>query len=357
MTRRSFIGGSVAAGVFLPSRLKGAPKREEKMIWAEFVELTRNCGAPEPEAWHAKYGDWRTKTMTDDGVWRRFTERAAKKGANTLVVRMGDGVVYPSHPELAIEGSWSMKKMKDELRRLRDLGLEPIPKLNFSAAHDSWLHEYSYMLSTPKYLQVVRDVIRDACDIFDGPRFFHLGMDEEVDRLQKAYRVSIVRSVEDQWWDDLYVMEEACRAGGSRAWVWSDIGWENYELFFRKMPKTIVQSNWYYNRDFTYDPNFDCSKSSRTISGNSAKFSTKFYVDLDRAGYDQIPCGSNWQPLNDSYEVNFKRTVEFCSRHLSKEHLLGFLMAPWFPTDPAGEGKLMESLDLLEEAKKGIADA
>lgn len=350
MRRREFIKSAAccSAGVFLPASLKAAnPKR--KFLWAEFAEITRNCGAP--QKWHAKDGDWLKKTMTDMDVWRRFTERAAKRGANALVIRMGDGIVYPSHPELAIDGSWSVQETKDEFRRLRDLGLEPIPKLNFSAAHDGWLHEYGYMLGTQKYLQVVRDVIRDVCDIFGGPQLFHLGMDEEVDWLQKAYRVSIVRSVEDQWWDDLSVMDETCRACGSRAWVWSDIGWENYDIFFRRMPKSIVQSNWYYNRDFTYDPEFDCAKSKRTLTGNSAKFATKFYVDLDRAGYDQIPCGSNYQTVNDAYEVNFRRTVEFCSRHLSEDRLLGFLMASWAGTDKQGEAKLMESADLLEEAR------
>jgi hypothetical protein len=46
-------------------------------------------------------------------------------------------MVYPSHPELAVKGSWSPEKMKSELARLRALGLEPIPKRNFSASHDA----------------------------------------------------------------------------------------------------------------------------------------------------------------------------------------------------------------------------
>jgi len=33
--------------------------------------------------------------------------------------------------------------MKDEIARLKGLGLEPIPKLNFSACHDAWLKDYN----------------------------------------------------------------------------------------------------------------------------------------------------------------------------------------------------------------------
>ena len=62
---------------------------------------------------------------------------------------------------------------------LRALGIEPLPKLNFSTCHDAWLGPYSRMVSTPAYYDVCRDLIDEVAELFGGPRFFHLGMDEE----------------------------------------------------------------------------------------------------------------------------------------------------------------------------------
>lgn len=49
--------------------------------------------------------------------------------------------------------------MKAELARLRNLGLNPIPKYNFSCGHSAWLQEYAYMVGTKKYDQVCKDII------------------------------------------------------------------------------------------------------------------------------------------------------------------------------------------------------
>ena len=72
----------------------------------------------------------------NDEMWRRVTDRMAARGLNMVVIDVGEGLVYPSHPELAIKGSWSPDKLRDEVVRLRGQGIEAIPKLNFSATHD-----------------------------------------------------------------------------------------------------------------------------------------------------------------------------------------------------------------------------
>ena len=105
----------------------------------------------------------------DEEVWREVTEHMADVGANMLVIDLGEALFYPSHPELAVKGTWSPEKMRAELKRLRGLGIEPIPKLNFSTSHDAWLKDYARMISTDEYYKVVSDVIRDTADIFDRP--------------------------------------------------------------------------------------------------------------------------------------------------------------------------------------------
>lgn len=216
---------------------------------------------------------------------------------------------YESHPELAVRGSWSANRLKRELANLRQLGLEPIPKLNFSTSHDAWLGPYSRMVSTDTYYEVCRELIAEVASLFDGPRLFHLGMDEETAHHQRSFDYVVVRQ-HDLWWTDLYFLVERVERSGVRAWVWSDCLWRHPETFLKKMPGSVVQSNWYYGASFR-----------RKLSPVQA------YLDLERHRYDQVPTGSNW-----SNDVNFERTVRFCSKHIESERLLGFLHAPWKPT-------------------------
>ncbi len=53
----------------------------------------------------------------------------------------------------------------------------------------------------------------------------------------------------------------------------------------------------------------------------------KSYVDLDKAGYDQMPTVGNWETPENIYG-----TFRFARKNLSKEHLKGFILTPWKPT-------------------------
>ena len=116
------------------------------------------------------YPNWRTELTpvpddelrTVDALWRETTDYAAKLGLNAVIIDIGEGVVFPSHPESAIRGSWSPDKLRDELGRLRKLGLEPIPKLNFSTRHNGWMGEFRRMVSSTPYYRFCEDVIRDV---------------------------------------------------------------------------------------------------------------------------------------------------------------------------------------------------
>ena len=90
------------------------------------------------------------------------------------------------------------------------------------------------------------------------------------------------------------------------------------------MPKSVLQSNWYYHEKF--DP-----KDHRV----------KGYLDLNEGGFDQIPTGSNY-----SCTENFAGTVDFCRKNIPVERLKGFLMAPWRHTIPHWRGDLVSAIDI-----------
>ena len=58
-----------------------------------------------------------------DELWRQVTDHIAAKGMNMIVIDLGEGLVYPSHPELAIKGSWTPEKLRAEIARLNKLGI------------------------------------------------------------------------------------------------------------------------------------------------------------------------------------------------------------------------------------------
>ncbi|MDD5487192.1 MAG: hypothetical protein PHW65_06535, partial [Dehalococcoidales bacterium] len=236
-------------------------KEDRKTIWAYLIHLGYNMwsepleqdgyykGAPKIKSCRITntggYSYAQPYLRCDMGLWRELAAEAAKRGVNMFVIDIGEALQYESHPELACEGALSKTRLLEELEYLRNIGIEPIPKLNFSACHDMWLGEYAKMLCTPIYYKVCSDLIHEVSELFSSPRLFHLGMDEEVASWQVGYNLIMERQG-DLWWHDLLFLVKNTEECGARAWIWSDYMWHHEELFFERMPKEVLQSNWYY---------------------------------------------------------------------------------------------------------------
>ena len=267
-------------------------------------------------------------------LWDRYLVRMKAAGVNTVILDLGEGLRYESHPELAVKGSWTREEMTAELGKMRDMGFEVVPKLNFSACHDVWLKEYSRMLSTPVYYQVCADLIHEVCEVF-RPRYFHLGMDEETAGHQAAYEYCVIRQF-DLWWHDFYFLTDCVEKENARAWIWSDYMWNHRETFLAKMPKTVVQSNWYYSGQFP--------------EGNENPGLTNMlecFDVLEENGYDQVPTGSTWSDVR-----NMELLTKYCAPRISPDRLLGFMQTPWYLTLDQNEGILNEAADTLGASKK-----
>lgn len=307
-------------------------------IWAYLIHLGSNMwydqGAKVPYLGEEGFSEYRDYLLCEEDVWDEVIRFLPTQGINTVVIDLGEGVRYDSHPELAIKGTWSKDKLRAKLDDIRALGMTPIPKINFSACHDAWLQQYSKMLSSETYLQVAADLIGEVCELFDHPKLFHLGMDEETEAMQEGYVYKAVRP-EELWWKDFYFFKDQVEKAGARAWVWSDYYWEHPDLFIKHMPREVLQSNWYYGRDFFV------KKDGKYVTPVQA------YLDLDRMGYDQIPTCSTW--AGHSNEV---RTVFFCRDNLSCERLKGFMSAPWQFTWSGAKHSLLADAITLANAKR-----
>lgn len=333
-TRRNFLKQGLAAAalpvtVSLETALHAAESASQRsMIWGILLHLGQKMWGDSPSAYTPPIDH-----MTwDDALWKKVTENAAQTGLNMVVIDIGEGIQYESHPELATKGAWSIEKLRDDLARLRKLGLEPIPKLNFSACHDLWMGDYARMVSTPKYYEVCADLIKEVVEIFDHPRFFHLGYDEETFPHQRTYEYIVIRQGE-LWKHDFLFFINECEKNQVRPWIWADYCW-NHKDFLKWAPKSIVMSNWYYDAEFDL----------KTLDQARANYVQSF-IDLDKAGYDQIPTGSNW-----SCDENFGNLVKFCRENLSSERLLGYLQTNWHFEHKDPEQHLFNSIKLAGDA-------
>ena len=298
------------------------------MIFGNLLHLSYNMWGdwPNPEV-KSPYWAARPNLRFDQKLWDELLAAMVKAGLNMLVIDVGDGVRFESHPEIAVEGAWSPQRMREEVKRLRQMGLEPIPKLNFSTCHDTWLGPYARMVSTPKYYEVVKALIAETVALFDAPRLFHLGMDEEDEQNQRHHEHAVIRQ-HDLWWRDLQFYVEQVEQGGARAWVWSDYVWRHPDEFWAKMTKKVLQSNWYYGGKFD-----DSVKAVRT------------YRELEDHAYDQVPTLSNW-----TTPTNIAGTVEYCTKHIAPERLKGFLLAPWRPTLAETRDRHIEAMEHFGKA-------
>ena len=276
----------------------------------------------------------------DFDVWRAMTDRMAKNGLNVLVMDLGEGLAYPSHPELAVKGSWTPERMRDEIVRLKSMGILAIPKLNFSTCHDAWLGDYARMVSTPTYYAVCADLIGDVSRIFDEAPLLHLGYDEEEWLDQEPYDHVVIRQGE-LWWHDFLWFAEETRKAGFRPWAWADPVWFMKDEYLTRMPKDVLQSNWYYFTTF--------NERAGDVSPKGRPAQAPYYKVLSDAGFEQVPCSSNYR-VNE----NCALTALHCRHVIRPDLLRGFLHAPWCPTVVENRARILAGVSQLAAVKHAV---
>ena len=361
-SRRTFIGSALGALAFGGSRtasaLAKAPEYDFK--WIDLIHLGMKMWGDLPFTEKPKRDGIQTKILTDaeyeavttpehlakdrlhfeEPFWRELSTKLRASGCNCILIDVGEGLRYPSHPELAVKGSWTPEKLKAEIDRLRGMGFEVFPKLNFSTSHDAWLGPYERMVSTPKYYKVCADVIRDTMEVFAPVKNFHIGFDEEdVPKFHGNSSMLVMRQG-DLWWHDLNWLVREVEKYGARTWAWSDY-LRRHTLdqfkseFCRKMPKTVMQDPWMY---WTKMDKMDTEPYIQS------------YLRLAEAGYDVAPCGSNCYGVTE----NFPDMAEYCQKKIAAAQFKGMIMAPWIRTIEPYRRLHWQAADLMAEAIRRV---
>ena len=185
-----------------------------------------------------------SKSKISVDSWVRFLRRAVSRGRyNTIVLDLSNGYRWASHPELARPNAWTRKEVLKLVEAARELGIEVIPGLA-QPGHAEWItakHPHlaedgaSYMLCTrhPDTRTLLSELMSELIDVFDQPRYLHIGHDEMWWRTQRKHEDQRCPrcSGSPRWQlvlDDLLWHHEWLKQRGVKPMLWSDMlvkGW------------------------------------------------------------------------------------------------------------------------------------
>lgn len=326
-----------------------------KKMWAVLVHLSMS-------QWEQKYEN----LVFDDTTWDYILEEAEKTGINTIVLDVGDGIEFGSHPEIASRGAWTHNRLRRELARCEEKDITLIPKLNFATPHDIWLGEYHYMVSTPAYYRVCRDLIHEVYELFDRPEYIHIGMDEEDEKHVRMSAVPLAVYRKDElYWHDIRFFVDCVKEAGAKPWMWSCPLFEHPEEYKKHFaPDEVLLSPWYYNafRKEHWTP-IESREAYVTYynEGEYANMGIK-YVEEDpflvnfrkialpllKEGYLYVPSAS----VCNRCDYNTSDLVEYFKENAPDNQIIGFITAPWCQTLPEYKSCYEDSFRFLKEARE-----
>ena len=325
------------------------------LLTGSLVHLSCNTGAENTGV---------DKLTFDEQLWNTIVEETVKSGQNSLFIALGDGVIFNSHPEIAIPGAWTRQRLRKEIQRLKEMGITLMPKMNFSAMHDNWLGIYSRMIGTPTYYHVCRDLILEVCDIFRDAPYFHIGMDEEQPKsIHKFEKYGVVRQNE-LFWHDVNFFLECVREGGLTPVMWSDSATRNYDEFKKHVsPEEMLVFLYYYHSvKQEHWTRIDSQEKYRVFYSTREpyKYMNLTYVEEDpyyadfrenypkilADGYNCLVGVSTWY----ENEYNTDEVVELFSKEAPQEQIKGFFTLPWLRTLPENREVWVNAIHSLSEA-------
>jgi len=275
----------------------------------------------------------------DDSMWDWILERSRESGINTIVLDVSDGVVFESHPEIAMPGAWTKARVKAELEKAGKLGITLIPKLNFSTGHSLWLGKYSRMISSEPYYQLCKDLITEIYDLFEKPQYIHIGMDEE-DEEHARYNpegLGVFRFGE-LYWHDLRYLLDCVESTGATPWIWYDPTLKDYERYLKTVDvNKVVISPWYYDAlreaDFTLFADYPWDKTPY------AGLDLKYVEDIPKLkafreniiprladGHRYVPC--SWAAMKG----NTVNLMEYFAQGDRYDQVIGHMVSIWKAT-------------------------
>ncbi|MBQ9544988.1 MAG: hypothetical protein IJV00_07670 [Clostridia bacterium] len=269
------------------------------------------------------------KTVTKDiPTFEKLCDKAKECGFEKILIFTGDALRYDTHPEIALPGAWTKEELKRQIQRIKALGMEPVPMLDFSAAHDAWLGEYSRMLCTKEYYKVCADLIGELCELFGKPSLFWLGLANENEAVQERYKFINVRDDLQKARDTAFYIAE-CRRNGAKPWLCGELALTSPELFMKTVDKDVLIGG-FIARDIS---------AKAILKGDQFVADIEVFRKLAPLGYQITPA------LNAFRTFNVAETVtKFLSEYFSdeeKKNVAGFVRLPFIAVREENVYKLL----------------
>ena len=330
-----------------------------KKIYATSVYLSANQWLP-----------LKDKIVLCEPFWDLLLKKSSESGINAIMIEVGDGVKYESHPEISLADAWDREKVKKEVARCKTLGIEIIPRVNFSSTHNFWMKKYRSLTSTPEYYDFCSDIIKEIYEIFEHPQYIHIGMDEEDAEHQKKSDLVIFRRGSLLMNDMKFLIDEVNKTGAKPIISHCSMFVETEKFFKMISPDEVVIEPWWYYA-FYRDKLTPVSEwAEKTVEKELAKECVEMglvYMEdhpflkplLDhfydiilpamKMGYKYIPMASIWGsvPSNHEQMLDFFENAEG-----SEDSILGYFTVPWTGMSVEYIPAYEESFRQLMEAKK-----
>ena len=176
----------------------------------------------------------------------------SKQGFNMLLIGVSDGVRYDSHPEFSRRYSVPKQQLVELAEHARGLGMEVVPKLNFSRSptncHNHWMRapgeEWCAHFDDDYSWKTAFEVIDEVIEACKPERFFHVGMDEDHERSVRQFSRALT------------TLHAGLLKRGLRTVAWSDsaLDYPSGEAYREKsefaekegVPRDVVRILWNY---------------------------------------------------------------------------------------------------------------
>ena len=236
-------------------------------------------------------GGYKTEVYFDKNTFEKLIVAAKDYGFDTVMLNLGEGIVYDSHPEIAIKGSMPKAEFKTYLNKIRELGMKVAPMLDFSALRNAWTGEYCTTAGSLWYKDFCCDILTEILELFENPEFCHLGFESEIMEKQENQAI-MTRRNQEVLRRDMRALFDICDKFGTRPWIWIDehsiefIGGraaDKEDIFKSFIPKNTILSYLYFPPIY---PHY--------VEQGRVKEEMKMCDKICSWGYDVYPMCSTW---------------------------------------------------------------
>ncbi len=262
------------AAEFVPPSGSQDPKLRPRARFSAAPAYAAAAPSKRPTAWPAKprfamrgfmYDTSRGSIVYAPDYWKRRLPMLRELGFNTLLMYFENHLRYPSHPEFAPDGSWTIEGLRGLQDAAAEYGIDVIPAQTSLGhcpgilMHPAYRHlaeegsdGYQFCPSHPDTPRMLADIFADLARASRSP-YVSINADESAHlglcpRCREAYagwsKGRIFR-------EHILKLHAVLKAHGKRMMMWDDMLWAFPEAV-EGLPRDIVLLDWHYGYDKSY---------------------------------------------------------------------------------------------------------